>query len=170
MKNAANTGMVLTNSATFEVAVGARPVYGPEEAIRIPVTAKYLQGEPVRGTRVHWHFEGHPAGFKPAGWDAFQFCAVDGSLQQFGLAPTSVSDDGTERPAAGTNLVVSLDFKNAGGPAPQPFNAALVAEVSDPNDLTVTKTAEFVRHSSDFYLGFRWRDGEEALLARQPGP
>lgn len=151
--------------AAFEVTIGNQPVYPPRQEIQLPVAARYFQGEPVRGARLRWQVEAEPAGFHPEGWDGFQFCVEDFSLRTHGYEAESVVAEGQDRPAAGTNTVLKLDLGKASVTAPQPFKARVLAEVSDLNDTTVTRAAEFVRHASAFYLGFRWRDGEESVLS-----
>ncbi len=51
---------------------------------------------------------------------------------------------------------------------PQPRLVSLLVEVTDLNQQTLSRRVEFVRHSSDFYLGLR--QGAELLKAGQSLP
>jgi len=61
-----------------------------------------------------------------------------------------------------SNFIIAPDLPfNAA--APQPRMVSLLVEVTDLNQQTLSHRVEFVRHSSDFYLGLR--QGAEVLTA-----
>ena len=53
-----------------------------------------------------------------------------------------------------SNLVITADLP-VNSAAPQPRLASLLVDVTDLNQQTISRRVEFVRHSSDFYLGLR---------------
>ena len=55
----------------------------------------------------------------------------------------------------GTSNFIIAPNLSANPVAPQPRAVSLLAEVTDVNQQTLSRRVEFVRHSSDFYLGLR---------------
>lgn len=155
--------------ATFEVKMDARGAYGPDESLRIGISARYLFGDPLSRASVHWSLASFPWKFAPAGWDRFHFGEDrESDLQVPDSRQAPVQPAGF---AALTNGAVTLGFgetTNFGGR--QPRNFRLLAEVTDLNQQTLSRAVEFVRHSSSFYLGFHWKNGEETIFATNQAP
>lgn len=150
----------------FEVTLGGPREYGPGVPPARPVVARYLFGQELSRAKVLWTARASDAAIAPEGWRGFRFGP---NIDDWRLLPA-------ERPAgevtrhettvlnAGTPLVLTPDLPF--NPVfPQPQAVELLVEVTDLNGQTVSQAAEFVRHPSDFYLGFRWARGEETLLA-----
>lgn len=152
--------------APFEVALGARPAYGPGDPLSVPVSARYLFGQELARAQVLWSAQAEDTVFAPTGWEAFRFGPVDvrGGLADDGAPPGGVHRSGTLRLESGRPSAIALDLPQ-NPRVPQPQHVELVAEVTDLDQQTLSRTAEFVRHASAFYLGFRWAEGDEAVMA-----
>ncbi len=154
--------------AAFEVLLGGKPSYGPAEPLEIPVGARYLFGEPLSQAQVRWHARATDQTFAPPGWESFRFGQ---GLNDWRLLPGEfngggVSQTDTVRLTAGTALKITPEL--AFNPIhPQPQAVEFHVEVTDLNQQTISQTREMVRHPSEFYLGFRWTEGAESLLATQ---
>ncbi len=151
--------------AAFEVTLGAKPVYGPDDVLTIPVQARYLFGQPLAHAKVLWSADASDQTFAPEGWKTFRFGLALGDWRLIeAQAPAGeAARHGTGELNAGAPLMLApeLPFNPV---FPQPQAVRFLAEVTDLNQQTLAQSAEFVRHPSDFYLGFRWTRGEEALL------
>lgn len=137
----------------FEIQLAARPHYAADEPVAVPVSARYLFGRALDQARLNWtlRFEDRPAG-SPHFAD-FQFARAwrESALGQQGASGTLTG----EAVLGGTNQVELPAEPGFNASAPQPRHAALTVEVTDQNQQTLSQSAAFVRHSSDFYLGLK---------------
>ncbi len=150
----------------FEVSIAHQPIDAPASGFRFPVTARYLFGQPLSHARIAWSVDASDSRFEPEGWSGFHFGADDrhrdaagervssGSVTQTGIATLTGNEAVFLEPVLPLNPV-----------APQPQRVSVTAEVTDLNQQTVAQGIEAIRHASDFYLGFRWAEREEAVLA-----
>jgi uncharacterized protein YfaS (alpha-2-macroglobulin family) len=137
----------------FEVKVHAKEAYGPGEPLELPVTARYFFGKPLSQASLEWSLSAPAHEFSAKGFDAFSFgCCY--SESSFGRGSGTVHEDGTEKLDSATNLVlhpaVAISETN-----PQPREVSFLAEVTDINQQTITRRVNFIRHSSDFYVGIK---------------
>jgi alpha-2-macroglobulin len=156
--------------AAFEVNLGAKAEYGPAEPVRIPLGARYLFGDPITRGSVRWSLE--PAvGVENDAWSKFTFFddAVDWQLRRRDRIGRSPGEHGTVE-IAGTNGVVLEPQCLMTNTVLRPMRFDLLAEVTDLNRQTISKRVEFVRHSSAFYLGFRWAGEREAVIGAGEAP
>ena len=150
----------------FEITLQSKPAFGPDESIAVPVSARYLFGKTLSCAQVKWWLETEDTEFKPEGFDSFSFGRVDSEFRH-GRGGLSTALNGQGVLGGSSNLVIAaeLPINNA---APKPRLASLLVEVTDLNQQTLSRRLEFVRHSSDFYLGLR--QGAEVLKAGQALP
>jgi uncharacterized protein YfaS (alpha-2-macroglobulin family) len=152
----------------FEIQLGARPAYAASDAVSIPVAAKYLFGKPLDRAKVRWtlQFEDRPPEARAFAGFSFARCWRESSLGR-GTASGTLTG---ELLLGGTNSPVLALEPGTNALAPQPRHTTLAVEVTDQNQQTLTHYAEFVRHSSDFYLGLNFdgnlRETGNALQAR----
>jgi len=139
--------------AAFDVQLDCKPVYAHDERPAIPVRARYLFGKALDRARVAWSLSARDAGFFPKGFEAFEFsrCAEENRWHRY---DTAVVLDGSGELTSNASVVI--DAHTAPNlQAPQPRTVSLLAEVTDLNQQTITRSVEFTRHSSEFYLGLR---------------
>ena len=150
----------------FEVMLQSKPAFGPDENIAVPVSARYLFGKALSRAQVKWWLEAEDTEFKPEGFDGFRFTPADSELR-YGRGGLSTALNGQGVLGGSSNLVIApeLPINHA---APKPRLGSLLVEVTDLNQQTLSQRIEFVRHSSDFYLGLR--SGGEVLSAGQALP
>ena len=149
----------------FEVKLAPKDAYAAGEPVVVPLSAKYYFGKKLNRAQVHWTIEAQDRGFNPEGFGGFQFTRWR-DYRDSG-APSSVALSGEGTLTAETNFVIAPVIP-LNPVAPQPRSAMLVAEVTDLNQQTLTYSAGFVRHSSDFYLGLRL--GAQVLTVGQEVP
>ena len=137
----------------FEVLLQAKPALAAAESIAVPVSARYLFGKALSRAQVKWWLDAQDLEFKPVGFASFNFRRSQFESQS-GRGSPSIALNGQGTLGESSNLVITADLpiNNA---APQPRLANLLVEVTDLNQQTISRHAEFVRHSSDFYLGLR---------------
>ncbi len=153
----------------FEVIVQAPTNSGPKAEISIPVVARYLFGTPLQRASVHWTLLSEAIDFNPRPWNAFVFgnSGLDWQLRRgegTDIPPQDHSMHGTTELSTVHPVILKPDLQGQSGP-PNPLRVTVQAEVTDLNQQTVAQTVHFDRHASDFYLGFRWKGGEENLLS-----
>jgi uncharacterized protein YfaS (alpha-2-macroglobulin family) len=137
----------------FSVALDTRPAYAAAETVNVPLRASYLMGAPVTRAKVAWSVEASDEGFYPKGFEDFIF-TTEWLDYQLGRNRSSFNDHGEGAYSSKSNFVITpqIEFNPA---APQPRAVHLRAEVTDLNQQTITRGADFIAHSSDFYLGLR---------------
>lgn len=153
----------------FEIALDAPREFAASEPVRVPVGARYFLGQPLTRAKVSWELRAEDAGFAPAGWGDFTFPGQNYRLERLGFKAGALTLNGETNLAPGTNLLLSFADLERGrprpqelaadvgirAPVPQPRAARLLAEVTDLNQQTLSRTADFTVHSSEFYLGVR---------------
>ncbi len=150
----------------FNVTLDAREDYTAGEALAIPLTARYYLGAPLTRAKVSWSLEAADAGFAPDGFGEFQF--TTGWLDsRFERNRGSFSSHGEGEYRAGTNFILTPEVP-FNPRAPQPRRIHLRAELTDLNQQTIAHSVEFLRHSSDFYLGLKTM--QNVLRAGEPLP
>ena len=150
----------------FELSVQAKPTLAPDEPITVPVSARYLFGKPLARAQVKWWLRTELTSFRPEGFGSFSFDRTDpGYRLGHRGPPMSLNGQGTLQ--GGSNYVIALPSPT-NRPTTQPMLASLLVEVTDLNQQTLTRNVEFLRHSSEFYLGLR--AGAQVLKAGQSLP
>ena len=144
----------------FEVSVQARSEYAAGDKVEIPVSARYYFGQPLSQARVKWTMEVDEGGFRPAGFNSFTFLGVSHGLHLAFSGKTRMSNSN------GCVITPEMPSNNA---APGPRVASLLVETTDLDQQTVSSSAQFTCHSSDFYLGLCqtdsvWTAGQEEPL------
>lgn len=152
--------------AAFEVSLAPKPSYGPGDLIVVPFAARYLFGHNLQHARLLWGARAEDFAFAPPGWTSFTFCqnSRDWRFLESQGNPGQVNADGLVDLDPTTTRLITPELP-MNPVAPQPQRVQLTAEVTDLNQQTIASHREFVRHSSAFYLGFRWLHGDETVLA-----
>jgi uncharacterized protein YfaS (alpha-2-macroglobulin family) len=141
----------------FEVLLQSKPALAAGESIAVPVSARYLFGKALSRAQVKWWLETQDMEFKPEGFASFSFRRAQFE-SRFGRGSLSMTLNGQGTLGGSSNLVITADMP-VNSAAPQPRLASLLVDVTDLNQQTISRRAEFVRHSSDFYLGLRQEAG-----------
>lgn len=152
--------------AAFEVTLESPQSLPPGRPISVPVHARYLFGQPLAHANVTWSAEASDARFEPDGWKSFRFGTDYDHHRQPDASdsPGRTTLTGKSILTDSTPLILTPDLP--GNPLePGPQSVEITAEVTDLNQQTIVQSAQFTRDSSDFYLGFRWADGPEAVFA-----
>lgn len=148
----------------FEVLVPGFAELSADAPLEVPIRARHLFGEPLSRALVAWGFSSEAHRFSPKGWDRYRFGHhVDDAEAGEQAAPTTYQS-GRETLTARAPVILQprLEFP---AERPEPRLGRLRVDVTDLNQQTVGQTTERLRHSSDFYLGFRWAGGPEAVFA-----
>ena len=144
----------------FEVRVNLAEVIAPGDPVRAGVGAVSLQGRPLSRARVQWHAEAGDMATVPGAWPGFEFVGPT-RRQGDDEAPSVERHEGGEfwLDATGPKPVEARLPMNAEEPRPQLVRWEV--DVTDLDQKTLGWSREAVRHASAFYLGHRWRDGNE---------
>ncbi len=139
--------------AAFEIAMSAKPAYGPGETIEIPITAHYFLGRQLDRAAVRWSLEAEDDPLQPDGFGGFTFVRtlVESVM---GRTPGTFVSNGQGQISVGSACLVKVDVPT-NPVAPQPRAVSVLAEVTDLNQQTLTRSEHFVLHSSEFYLGLK---------------
>jgi uncharacterized protein YfaS (alpha-2-macroglobulin family) len=137
----------------FEVVLSSKPALAASESLAVPVSARYLFGKPLSRAQVKWWLQADDMEFKPEGFGSFNFRRASFE-SRFGRGNLSMTLNGQGTLGGSSNLVITADLP-VNNAAPQPRLASLLVDVTDLNQQTISRRVEFVRHSSDFYLGLR---------------
>ncbi len=133
----------------FEVTLEAEPEYRADESPASRVSARYLHGQPLSRARVVWTLEGDDVIPVPAGWESFRF-GTEVGLSQLGYQAGSFMTTGATNLAPELLLAPEVPINPV---APHARRCRLLVSVTDLNQQSVAQELEFLRHSSDFYLG-----------------
>ena len=147
--------------AAFAIDLRPKAAYARAEPIQLPVSAHYFFGKALSAARVHWTVQASDGPLAPKDFAAFTFAraAVE---SQWGRGSGTFAASGEGRITGASNCLVTLDVP-LNPTAPQPRAVSLLVEVTDLNQQTITRSAEFLKHSSAFYLGCkRFEDVLEA--------
>ncbi|HEX7655354.1 MAG TPA: alpha-2-macroglobulin family protein, partial [Verrucomicrobiae bacterium] len=150
--------------SAFEVTLPTQPSYAAGEAVCLPLSAHYLFGKALTRAQVKWSLRAWDQAIRPPKYDAFTFCRGAGEAQ-YGRSEAELDLTGEGILGGGSNLMICPEII-ANPVAPQPRGVAVLAEVTDLNQQTITRRAEFVWHSSDFYLGLHQQ--AEVLFSNTP--
>lgn len=122
------------------------------------VAARYFFGGKVTDAEVRWSLRYLQSSFSPEGFGDFAFLVPrEEEAEAEGNKPLTLRGDGLI--TGGAPLEITPPLPDA---SLAPFRGALTAEVTDLNQQTVSRTAEFTRQSSDFYLGLS--GGEQRVV------
>ena len=147
----------------FEVVLKSKPTLAAGESIAVPVSARYLFGKALSRAQVKWWLQAEDMEFKPEGFGSFNFRRASFE-SRFGRGGLSMTLNGQGTLGGSSNLVITADLP-VNNAAPQPRLASLLVDVTDLNQQTISRRVEFMRHSSDFYLGLR----QEAKVLKAGG-
>jgi alpha-2-macroglobulin len=139
--------------SAFEVKLEARPVVAAGEKIEVPVSARYHFGRDLARAKVHWSLDAEDYFFCPEPFAGFNF-SQDWLDERQRRGPASLTLQGDSLLQDRTNLVLALDIP-INPVVPRPRVVDLLVEVTDLNQQTLSRRAQFIRHSADFYLGLR---------------
>ncbi|MBJ7258231.1 MAG: hypothetical protein JHD33_01740, partial [Chthoniobacterales bacterium] len=119
---------------------------------------RYFFGGKVTDAEVRWSLRYFQTFFAPEGFEDFRFLVPSENEEEAAESkPLTLRGEG--KIAAGREMDIAPKLPV---PVLAPFRGALTAEVTDINQQTVSRTAEFTRESSDFYLGIN--RGEERVV------
>ena len=152
--------------SAFEISLNPKPVYGADEKIGLPVSARYLFGKQLSSARVEWSLEAYDSEFKPERFKGFTFYRREFGARWWGKG-SSVQLSGQGTLSGATNFVIAPELP-ANATAPQPRTVSLLVEVTDLNQQTLSHRVDFMQHSSEFYLGLL--QGAEVLNADETQP
>ncbi len=137
----------------FEISLPCKESYRAGESIELPLSARYMFGKKLSRAQVAWSLEASDTPFSAEGFGDFQF-ARDGMEVRYGRGRSSVSLTGHGMLTGTSNLIIAPTL-SANPAAPQPRSVSFLAEVTDVNQQTLSQRADFLWHSSDFYLGMK---------------
>jgi len=147
--------------SAFEILLPSKEEYLAGEPVLLPLSARYLFGKSLSRAQVKWSLEAEDTDFRPEKYQGFSF-RRDDSESRYGRGRSSVSLTGRGILTGTSNFVIAPTL-SANPVAPQPRLVSLLVEVTDVNQQTLSHRAEFLRHSSDFYLGLH--QGADVLKA-----
>jgi uncharacterized protein YfaS (alpha-2-macroglobulin family) len=154
----------------FEVKVTSPPTPMLGTPIELPIAAKYYMGTPLSKAQLAWSVRAMDERFAPTGFEDFVFTEAlfDWRLQQkLGGEPRFSVQGRADLGADGASKVSFNVPQNTR--LPQPRRVKFTCEITDINQQTVAERADFLAHSSDFYLGIMrmpevMREGEALPL------
>ncbi|HWQ92549.1 MAG TPA: MG2 domain-containing protein, partial [Clostridia bacterium] len=150
----------------FDLQLECKPSFAAIETPAIQVGARYFFGQPLHAAQIRWWLNAHDAGFQPEPFSQYQFTRCDDETR-WGRKSGGFSADGANQLSSATNRVIPADIP-LNPEAPQPRAVSVLVEVTDLNQQTISRAAEFTRHSSAFYLGLK--RFERVLVPSQPLP
>lgn len=139
--------------SAFEIALPFKPEYGPDEPIEVPLSARYFFGKELARAQVKWSMQAADAEFKAEPFRGFAFHRCDFEAR-LGRGASSIALAGQGTLTAGSNFIIAPRL-TINSVTPRPRSVSLLAEVTDLNQQTLSRSVEFLRHSSEFYLGLR---------------
>ncbi len=135
---------------TFELKVPELHVWTLGDSTQLPVSARYYFGKPLLAAQLKWVLESNMTFPGASRHERFTF--GNSLIEDDQQAGASLSGQ-LKLDAKGEALIpLSLPTNTI---YPGPITGSIRMEVTDVNQQTVSATTEFVRHSSDFYLGAR---------------
>ncbi len=142
------------NAFEVKIAVPQSPSLGA--LVELPVTAKYYMGKSLSKAQLSWSVRAMDERFAPTGFEDFAFTEAIFDwrlLQKLGGEPRFSAQGRADIGADGSVKVAFSVPQNSR--MPQPRRVRFLTEITDINQQTVAERAEFLAHSSDFYLGIR---------------
>ena len=140
----------------FEVKIAPPQTPMLVSPIEVPVTAKYYMGKALSKAQLSWSVRAMDEHFAPTGFEDFVFTEAlgDWRLQQKLGGEPRFSAQG--RADIGAEGAVKISFNVPQNTRlPQPRRVRFLSEITDINQQTVSERADFLAHSSGFYLGIR---------------
>ena len=140
------------NAFEVKLAVPKTPLIG--SPVELPIAAKYYMGKALSKAQVAWTARAADERFSATGFEDYYFTNAlnDWRLETKLSGSTGFSAQGRvdigEAGVANVSFTVPPNTK-----LPQPRRLRFTTEITDLNQQTVAERAEFVVHSSDFYLG-----------------
>lgn len=151
--------------AAFDIGLKPKPVYAADEKIEIPLSANYFLGKKLTRAKVRWSIEAEDREFKPAGFADFRFTRWQDYRSSHAPASFALTGEGMLNDRSNFVLAPNISFNPV---VPQPRAVSLLTEITDINQQTISRSAEFICHASDFYLGLRL--GAEVVTVGQAVP
>ena len=139
--------------SAFEIQLPCQEEYAAGEPILLPLSARYLFGKSVSRAQIVWSLEANDMDFQPEKFQGFSFRRSNAE-SRYGRGQSSLTLSGRGALIGTSNFMIAPNL-SANPVAPQPRTVSLLVEVTDVNQQTLSHRVEFVRHSSDFYLGLR---------------
>jgi uncharacterized protein YfaS (alpha-2-macroglobulin family) len=138
----------------FEVKVTPPQTPSLGAPIEMPIAAKYYMGTPLSKAQLAWSVRAMDERFSPTGFEDFVFTEAlfDWRLQQKLGGEPRFSVQGRADLGADGMAKVSFNVPQ-NSRLPQPRRVRFMCEITDINQQTVAERADFLAHSSDFYLG-----------------
>ena len=145
---------------TFEISVAAKPAYNLGENVELPVKANYFRGKALSNAIASWYANYEGTTFAPAGFGDYRF----------GVAREDVKGNDSGEFDLGTAGAATLSL----GFLPrdvleQPVRVQAEVTVTDVNQQTLSQSASFLVHSSDFYAGLKlprtWQEAGASIAA-----
>ncbi len=150
--------------SAFEIQLPCKDAYLAGEPVLLPLSARYLFGKSLSRAQVKWSLEAMDTDFHPEKYQGFSF-RRDDYESRYGRGRSSLTLGGKGTLTGASNFIIAPNL-SANPVAPQPREVSLLAEVTDVNQQTLSRRAEFVWHSSDYYLGLR--QGADVLKEGTP--
>ena len=142
--------------SAFEIQLPVRAAYAAGEPIQLPLSARYLFGKPLSRAQITWSLEAEDLDFQPEKFQGFSFRR--GNFEaRYGRGQSSLTLSGRGALTGAGGFMIAPDLP-PNPAAPQPRAVSLLVEITDVNQQTLSRRVEFVRHSSEFYLGLRQRE------------
>ena len=141
------------NAFEVKVPVPKTPRLGAP--IEMAIGAKYYMGQPLTKAKVSWSVRASDQVFAPEGFEDFEFtnAVYDWRLQEkMGGEPRFSAQDKMDIADGAAKATFNIP---GNAKLPQPRQVKFLAEITDINQQTVAERAEFLVHSSDFYLGVK---------------
>ena len=136
---------------TFEVTVDADEDYTLGAPLKVPISARYYMGKSLSKAELNWNAYAYNSYPRPRGFDEFSFGDLVADSDNF-------SDNGTLPLTSRGEATVQFELPDQGA-SPSPRQVSVTAQVTDANQQTISNSARFTVHSSDFYLGLRKPEG-----------
>lgn len=129
----------------FEVKVDLpRTLPDPKQAVQADVTAAYFFGGALSRADLRWTLRYTPTLFAPAGFERFLFLGMEEGRS----GTLTLRGEGQLEGKAPWVIAPQLPL-----PEERPFLGQLTVEVTDLNQQSVSRTVDFRREASQFYLG-----------------
>lgn len=136
---------------TFEVTMDNESSYTLTDEIVVPLSAKYYMGKSLSKAEMQWNVYAYSEYPRPRGFDEFDFGDLTIDRETF-------TDEGEDALSSSGTATISVKLPEQ-KMSPGPRRVSLTAQVTDANQQTISNTARFTVHSSDFYLGQREPEG-----------
>ena len=148
----------------FELTIQAPEYTAVGVPTHVPISAKYLLGQPLSKARIQWQAQSLSDPLSPDGFDGFQFA----SQVQY---PNNTEASGWyihgELDSHGNELAVEPEFcKNTNQFTP--LNIQLQVQVTDLNQQTLSRSVVLKHHPSHFYLGVKKNNSIETIGTPHP--